>query len=177
MDDIVFAAPLAAMLSLLPRAYNAIIASRDSYLLDSLLECCALVGAQGSGAQGSRNAQCAGEQSGVESVAPQSSSALRISRVTGDTAADTGASVGLRARDGGVGEGGADGSERSVVAVVGLLHVNGMARRFLQGQRPGTAATPRAVWISKSQDSFVPPTGYVWACESGQVWSCRVRML
>jgi len=168
------------MLLLLPRAYNAIIASRDSYLLDSLLECCALVGVQGT-----RNVQCAGEQSGVESVvesgvesvAPQSSTALRISLVTGDTAADTGASVGLRARDGGVGEGGADGSERSVVAVVGLLHVNGMARRFLQGQRPGTAATPRAVWISKSQDSFVPPTGYVWACESGQVWSCRVRKL
>ncbi len=70
------------------------------------------------------------------------------------------------------------GSDGCVVAVVGLLHVNGMVRRMgMQGTnspmgmdstpRPPTA-TPRAVWLSKSGETFVPPQGYQWACKSAQ---------
>jgi len=144
VDDVLFAVPLFAMLLLLPRAYNAIIGSRDAYLMHSLLECCALLDG------GSRRAA---------------------------------------------------GEAKTVVAVVGLLHVNGMTKRFLQGERPGGRvheqsgaasaharacdglgdsaalgdnddddALPRAVWVSgnRQYSRFVPPPGYEWACTSGQ---------
>ena len=70
------------------------------------------------------------------------------------------------------------GSDGCVVAVVGLLHVNGMVRRMAMssthspmgmGSTPRPpAATPRAVWLSKSGETFVPPQGYQWACKSAQ---------
>jgi pheromone shutdown protein TraB len=100
VDDVVFAVPLFAMLAILPRAYTAIIGSRDAYLLHSLLECCALLHGGSSPS---------------------------------------------------VGRGGAC-EAKTVVGVVGLLHVNGMTKRFLRGQRPGhlhqpTSAAAAAFWL------------------------------
>jgi pheromone shutdown protein TraB len=185
VDDVVFAVPLFAMLAILPRAYTAIIGSRDAYLLHSLLECCALLHG-GSSPSGGRGRAC---------------------------------------------------ESKTVVGVVGLLHVNGMTKRFLRGQRPGhlhqqtpaaaaaerlplarsapivarsrandgdcdglsdclgereqekgreslletvlgnrsdgpgdSDALPHAVWVSgdKQYSRFVPPPGYEWARADGQ---------
>ena len=188
VDDVVFAVPLFAMLAILPRAYTAIIGSRDAYLLHSLLECCALLHG-GSSPSGGWGGAC---------------------------------------------------EAKTVVGVVGLLHVNGMTKRFLRGQRPGHLhqqtpasaaaerlpigrsdpivarsrtiggdcdglsdclgereqekgreslletvlgnrsdgqgdALPHSVWVSgdKNYSRLVPPPGYEWACADGQDFSVK----
>ena len=139
MDDVIFSIPLLGMLLLLPRAYNAIIGSRDAYLLRSLLEICVLMRAD----------------AGFErvNISENSVGASRVAWPEADMAAKS------------VQE---KGTAESVVGVVGLLHVNGILRRYLEEDRLGRSQTPKAVWIAESGDSFVPPPGHAWVRPGGQ---------
>lgn len=142
MDDVVFSIPLCILLLLLPRAYNAIIGSRDAYLLESLLETCALIREDGGG----EHVEEGHDGMGLGSA---------------------------NSREAGTGLGRAPPKAQSVVAVVGLLHVNGIVRRYLAGHGRLGGEKIQSVWISKTEATFVPPPGYDWVCADGQVWVAR----
>jgi len=148
---VIFSIPLLGMLLLLPRAYNAIIGSRDAYLLRSLLEICALM-----------RADADVEQMDISENSMGASRAWQEADMAPNSVQEK-------------------GTAESVVGVVGLLHVNGMLRRYLAGDRLNSSQPPKAVWISESGETFVPPPGHAWVKSGGQdfdvepVWTGRAH--
>lgn len=114
-----------------PRLYEVLIRGRDEYLLSSLLECCALGGERASSAVGASW--------------EDRDQAWSLWTDEGDTLSKK---IGL--------SGDPQGKSNVVVGIVGLLHVNGMMRLYLDGSRP--SGRPKSIWLSDAGTFLPPPT-------------------